>query len=315
MTDFPSITVVIAARPDEKTVLAAEAARKLDYPRERLEILIARGRQPSVQRNKAVQAARGDYILFLDDDSVPDACHLQLALQSLRQEKVAGVGGPNLCPDAASHLEHSFAAVMGNKLAFGPSAARYRSLGQRRPSDEKELILCNLVLHRESFLRAGGFDEALYPNEENALMDALVRQGGILVYDPDLSVRRAPRKSWASFARMVFTYGRGRAEQFRRHPGWNSLLNFVPPLFCLYLTMLPLLPRWCFSPLALYLPLTLVFALISPRHPTSRLPAIWMGLVLTHLGYGIGFWRGLFTRIGDAHSDRAGTVVLERLAL
>ena len=35
-------------------------------------------------------------------------------------------------------------------------------------------------------LELGGFNEALYPNEENALMDELQKRGGKLIYDPDL---------------------------------------------------------------------------------------------------------------------------------
>jgi len=37
------------------------------------------------------------------------------------------------------------------------------------------------------------------------------------------------------------TYGRGRAEQFRLHPTPGSAMNFVPPLFVLYLVLLILL--------------------------------------------------------------------------
>jgi succinoglycan biosynthesis protein ExoA len=36
-----------------------------------IEILVARGTQPSVQRNLAVRQARAELIYFLDDDSRP----------------------------------------------------------------------------------------------------------------------------------------------------------------------------------------------------------------------------------------------------
>src|ERR1700741_3102494 len=87
-------------------------------------------------------------------------------------------------------------------------------------------------------LELGGFDEALYPNEENALMDELQKRGGLLIYDPELIVHRRPRHSLKAFCKMLMTYGRGRAEQFRLHPTPGSALNFVPPLFCLYLAAL-----------------------------------------------------------------------------
>jgi glycosyltransferase involved in cell wall biosynthesis len=65
------VTVVIAARPTQVEVEAVTAAKRLDYPREKLEIIVARGKQPSVQRNTAMRAARGELIYFLDDDSRP----------------------------------------------------------------------------------------------------------------------------------------------------------------------------------------------------------------------------------------------------
>ncbi len=69
---------------------------------------------------------------------------------------------------------------------FFPAAARYASVGRSRESSEKELILCNLVARRDAMLELGGFNEALYPNEENALMDELQKRGGKLLYDPEL---------------------------------------------------------------------------------------------------------------------------------
>ena len=53
-------------------------------------------------------------------------------------------------------------------------------------------------------------------------------------------VHRRPRRSLKSFFKMLMTYGRGRAEQFRLNPTFGSALNFVPPLFCLYLVALAL---------------------------------------------------------------------------
>ena len=104
-------------------------------------------------------------------------------------------------------------------------------------------------------LELGGFNELLYPNEENALMDDLQKRGKLL-YDPELFVYRRPRRSLKSFVKMLLNYGRGRAEQFRLKPTVGSAPNFVPPLFCVYLLALPLLwlPLKCLSllPLAVY---------------------------------------------------------------
>lgn len=315
---MPCVTVLIPARPELAEIQALEAVRRLDYPPEKIEILIARGRHPSVQRNTALRAARGELIYFLDDDSLPEPANLRRALAHFEDPQVVMVGGPNLCPLQAPEREQVFALVLGSWLAFGPSRARYVPVGFTRPTSEKELILCNLLARRDALLAAGGFNEALYPNEENALMDQLQQRGGKLIYDPALVAWRRPRRNLRAFARMLFTYGRGRAEQFRVHPTPGSALNFIPPLFVLYVAGLPL-ALWRIGPGALA-PLALYGALLGAQlldflarsTPGRAVRAVPL-LVLAHLLYGLGFWRGCFTRLRSTGPRAEAEVMLERL--
>lgn len=321
------MTVVIAARPDQAEVKAADAALRFDYPAEKLEIILARGRHPSVQRNAAIRAARGELIYFLDDDSIAPLMNLRRAAPVFADAQVQMLGGPNLCPHDAPDLEQVFALVLGSWLAFGPSRARYAKVGLTRTSTEKELILCNLMARKSSMLELGGFDESLYPNEENALMDGLQRRGGKLIYDPDFIVYRRPRRTLKAFAKMLMTYGRGRAEQFRQLPTLGSAPNFVPPLFIVYLLTLPVVWAMTFVPVAewqrdtYHLPLLayLLAVLVQtvtfiPRggflHALKAVPLV----VLSHLLYGCGFWNGLFTRLRTDAAERAREVRLETLA-
>jgi cellulose synthase/poly-beta-1,6-N-acetylglucosamine synthase-like glycosyltransferase len=324
--NLPSVTVVIAARPEQADIQALTASRRLDYPADKLEILVARGKQPSAQRNTAMKEASGEWLYFLDDDSVAPPDNLRRALPYFSRPDVKMVGGPNVCPPEAPWLEQVFALVLASWLAFGPSRARYAPVGQVRPTSEKELILCNLAARRKDMLELGGFNEALYPNEENALMDELQKRGGKLMYDPAFIVQRRPRASLGSFARMLRTYGRGRAEQFRLHPTLGSALNFVPPLFCLYLVKLlmgaltilvwPAYAKFellALAPLALYLLIVIGQAglLASGGRVFESIAAIPL-IILTHVLYGYGFWRGLFTKLQPPGERAPVPVKLER---
>lgn len=344
--NVPSVTVLIAARPGQTEIKAANASRTLEYPAEKLEIIVARGKQPSAQRNAALKAARGELIYFLDDDSVPPPANLRRAVACFKRVEVKMVGGPNVCPPEAPALEQVFALVLACWLAFGPSRARYTPVGAVRETSEKELILCNLVARRDALLELGGFNEALYPNEENALMDEMQKRGGKLVYDPEFVVERRPRANLKSFARMLMTYGRGRAEQFRLHPTPGSALNFVPPLFLVYLVALvaePWVGTILLAPLGLYgiavLAQAVVIRVHSPQStvggskyrvpsPESQVQSPRLGIagglwrriamipliVLTHVLYGAGFWRGLFTKLGPGAPRQPYPVVLETIA-
>ena len=318
--NVPSVTVLIAARPGQPEIKAVVASRALEFPADELEILVARGHQPSAQRNAALKAARGDIVYFLDDDSVPDQGNLRRAMPHFQDPKVKMVGGPSLCPLDAPWIERVFALVLASWVAFGPSRARYAAVGRVRGTSEKELILCNLLARRRAMLDLGGFNEALYPNEENALMDELEKQGGKLIYDPQLSVHRRPRSDLKSFARMLMTYGRGRAEQFRLHPTPGSTLNFVPPVFCLYLVALPFvlvlttLGVICLVPLMLYAIAVLVQAVVlAVGGPVPQSLAAIPLIVLTHILYGLGFWRGLFTPLRPPGERPPGQVEVEEI--
>jgi len=324
---LPLVTIIIPTRPGQADIPAVAAARLLEYPQDRLEILVTRGRQPAVQRNAAIQAAQGELIYFLDDDSRPQPGNVRRALAHFADAQVKMLGGPNLCPADAPPLEQVFAVVLGSWLAFGPSRARYDGVGRTRPSNEKELILCNLMARRDALRDLGGFNEALYPNEENALMDELQKTGAKLLYDPEFSVYRRPRPTLAAFGKMLFTYGRGRAEQFRVHPTPGSGLNFVPPLFCLYLVVLlflnfldarsfPGMRLLATIPLLLYTVMVLAQTLVSALGKGVPRSLLAMPLlVASHLCYGLGFWRGLCTRLSLPSAKTRSDVTLEKVKL
>ena len=311
--NLPVVTVIIAARPDMAEVRAVTAARQLDYPPDKLEIILARGRQPSVQRNTALRAAAGEIIYFLDDDAIPLSGNLRRAAALFNSADVKMAGGPSLCPSDAPPLEQAFALTMGAWLAFFSSCARYRKVGRPRDTSEKELILCNLLARREALLELGGFNEKLYPNEENALMDELQKRGGKLLYDPELIVYRRPRPTLRAFCRMLLNYGRGRAEQFRLQPTIRSTPNFVPPLFCLFLLLLPELPPSSEWILAAYGAALLVQSLaLVPFKKLHWVPFIAVLIGACHIFYGLGFWWGCLTRPKPPPASVSAELKLEK---
>ncbi len=326
MTTVPpfKVSVIIAARVGQTQVAALDGLSQLLGDANGIEVLLVRGRSPSRQRNLAAGEAQGEILYFLDDDSLIASGAVERLRNEFSDPRVSVLGGPNLCPSDASFLHRVFAAVMGNRLVFGPSSARYRRIGRRRLSSEKELILCNMAIRASAFHRAGGFDESLYPNEENALLDEIAKTGDQIVYDPELLVSRYPRSTLSAFVRMLYRYGRGRGEQVRLYPGVSSVLNFVPAMFVVYLVGLAILSlvssellQPFLIPLVFYAALSVAWTLASRWR--LGLPVVVASIPLvpvSHIAYGLGLWKGLIAGVAKpGEMDDKGEVTLERPSL
>lgn len=257
---MPTFSIIIPVKPGGR-VAALEALRGLDHPTRGFEILVSEGRIPSRQRNLAAREAGGDLLYFLDDDSRPVPNALTLCEAAFGDGGVAVVGGPSLTPAGDSRLQRLFGVLLSSLFGAGSVRNRYRSVGSARPATEQELILCNLAFRREVFLAAGGFDERLYPNEENELLDRIAASGHRLLHDPAMAVERSQRPTLKAFMRQMYGYGRGRAQQTLL-AGPRSVVSFAPLLFVCYLLALPLLPAApvMMLPLLAYLILDLLFS-------------------------------------------------------
>jgi GT2 family glycosyltransferase len=308
------ISLIIPIKPGLEPQAAARIAG-LGWPADQYELLIAEGTCPSRQRNLAVQQARGEIIYFLDDDALVAADALERLAQRFSDPQVVTVGGPSLTPLTDSLLQRAFGAVFTSLLGAGGVRNRYQTVGEVRQTTERELILCNLAFRRDAFLASGGLDERLYPNEENELLDRLRSTGGVLLHDPQLAVYRSQRPTLAAFARQLFRYGRGRAEQ-TRIAGFSGLMPFVPLGFLLYLLTLPVVSHllW-FAPLALYLLADLLCSLRAALR--YRTPAFVLLLPflfpLLHSANGLGLLVGFLLPLKQQSCYNHPPVSIRRL--
>ncbi|RII29247.1 MAG: glycosyl transferase family 2 [Geobacter sp.] len=289
-----TVSIIIPVKPGGE-VKALKGLTGLDYPPDKLEIIIAEGMQPSVQRNKAAREAHGDILYFLDDDSLTAPDFLLRTVSHYDNPTVAAVGGPSLTPDTDSLLQRSIGVALASSLGGGGMRNRYRRTGNVRATGDQELILCNLSFRRNLFLELGGLDKRLYPNEENELMDRLRGRGSMLIHDPDLAIYRSQRSSYRAFLRQFLNYGRGRAEQTiisrTIHP-----TTLLPALMVLYFLLMLF-----FSEPVYYLPLLCYAGLLAfaACHGALRagewkmLPLLMIIFPTIHLAYGAGLWRGL----------------------
>lgn len=314
MAETPTVTIIIPAKPEIR-VNALSRLPAVDYPAGFIEVIVAAGRQPSRQRNLAAQSAAGEFVYFLDDDSLPSPDFLRRAVRHFDDPSVAAAGGPSLTPDTDSVLQHAFELAFTSIIGGGGMRNRYRQAGGVRLSSDRELILCNLCFRRDLLIASGGFDERLYPNEENELMERIMREGGKLIHDPGLAVYRSQRPTVRAFCRQLFGYGRGRGEQTVLS-GVIKPITFIPTIFLFYLLTLALVHKAVYYlPLLCYLIMiggAAGFAVIRSGRFRS---ALWLPVIfpLFHICYGWGMLRGLVAPRWRGKPAATGEVSIRRV--
>jgi succinoglycan biosynthesis protein ExoA len=233
-----SYSVVIACNRADNKIPCLEpllALPSADKPRE---IFVSVGKNPSWQRNMGVSACKSPYVYFLDDDSqvVPQTPrHLMAHFEDAR---TAVAGGPNLCRPDAAPFEKTVSAVLASWMGSFKVRTRYAALGSVKEATEKDLILCNMMVRRETFITEGGFRNDLFPNEENEFLNRLLHRQYRLVYDPRAFIFRPRRKNLRAFCWQSFRYGKGRARQMKVYPCLSDLVHLIPAFFLVYLASL-----------------------------------------------------------------------------
>ena len=297
-------------------IAALSSLQQLHTESHPFEILIAEGCSPSRQRNAAVNEARGEIIYFLDDDSHVSPDCLTHCARVLEDHTVAVVGGPSLTPSNDSLLQQLIGSALSSLLGAGAVRNRYRANGVTRTTTDKELILCNLAIRRNVFIDSGGFDERLYPNEENELLDRIVSHGMTLIHAPEMAIHRSQRRTLRLFIRQMFAYGRGRAQQ-TLIAGPGTIIGFAPLLFLLYLIMLPFLPftRFILAPLYTYLALVLCFSAAAVITCGALSRALLIPLYpLMHISNGWGLLCGLLGgKHGQSRSCRSADISIRKI--
>ena len=312
---MPTFSFIIPVKPGGY-VAALESLRRLAAATSQFEVLIAEGCSPSRQRNAAAHEAQGEILFFLDDDShvAPDC--LETCAAIMTDASVAVVGGPSLTQPDDPPLQQLFGLALSSLFGAGGMRNRYRCAGGVRETTDKELILCNLAMRRDTFLEAGGLVERLYPNEENELLDRIQSSGKKLLHAPHMAIHRSQRRSLLLFIRQMFSYGRGRAQQ-TLIAGSGPITGFVPLLFLIYLAMLPFVPSTplFFIPLCVYAALNICFTAAAIGSSGSISGGLLLFLFpLMHISNGYGLLFGLiFGKSGVSSTNGIQAISIRRL--
>ena len=193
---------------------------------------------PGAARNLLVERARGDLLLFLDDDIRFERDLLARYGRLADEHPTFDVfGGPNDTPPGSTRFQFVQGAALASMVGSGPVRRRYGA-HPAGAADERFFILCNLAVRRAAMVP---FADDLVCAEENAVLAEMARQGAAMYYSPDLAVYHERRPSLRGFAEQMHKYGRGRGQLLVRRQRTLRPAYLAPSLLLAYLVALPLL--------------------------------------------------------------------------
>jgi cellulose synthase/poly-beta-1,6-N-acetylglucosamine synthase-like glycosyltransferase len=298
--------------PDKKT--------KKNFPKTK--ILPLDG-SPAQKRNHGLKKARGEVVVFIDDDAYPDKNWLKnIALNFKKKPKIGGVAGPGLTPPHDPFLAKVSGWFWASPFGSG-GAGQYRNWPQKKRLVD-DYPTFNLAVKKEFLNKIGGFSCRFWPGEDTKLcLDLVYQLGKKIIYDPRVIVFHHRRKIFLPHLKQLGRYGYHRGlfaklfPQTSRRPGYFLPALFTlglflgPPAYLLFSSLgLTILANFSKNILLVGFGLYFLLLLLNSLWVLAKSKNVAISLLLlmtvpvSHLYYGFMFLFGLLSSLIDPGSIR-----------
>jgi GT2 family glycosyltransferase len=251
------------------------------------------------KRDIGFRTARGKFCAYIDDDAYPNADWLSNALKVFSSNSSIGaVGGPNLTPP-----EDNFWSKIGGYIYesyFTSGGAQYRFLPKKRRI-VSELQGVNLIIRRDILKAIGGFKSHLNSGDDTKVCYSIRNHGYKVVHDPGVLVYHHRRPFPVGHLKQIRNMGTHRGFFVKAYPHTLAPIYFLPTLLTLSFAAGIIGSLFSKTILLFFLPsfgLVFLIAYISVIKRAGILLSFYVaiGIIMTHIFYGIFFIRGLFLR-------------------
>ena len=259
---------------------------------------------PSQKRNLGAKKAKGDYLVFFDDDSFPSKNYFKNAQKLIQKyPKFAGFSGPCLTPTQDNIYKQASGLVWSSWLGSGGAGVYRNSKQSARFVDDYPSV--NLIIKKTDFFKAGQFNQNYWPGEDTILCLNLTKKLGLKIYyHPSLIVYHHRRSIIIPHLQQITRYATQRGFFAKKFPQTSLRIGYLlPSLFVFYLILLSINflnfnYYLLYIPLYLYLSILLLtflgFILKTKKTYLSLIATLT--IPVTHIYYGILFLYGLFKK-------------------
>ncbi len=209
---------------EAEIVVVEEADAPRVIPGVRYVHLRREGRGFGYARNVGVREAKGDVLLFIDDDCEAERGWAAALASPFRQDvRLLGVAGAVLVRNCGA------VGYAENILGFPGGGLRYLDGANGRVVPTRHLSTCNCAYRRQAVLDAGGFVEAARMGGEDFLLAERVSALGPCVYAPGAVVYHRPRGSLSAIFSWFMRRGQSEMRMARlvadRSRFWGFLIR------------------------------------------------------------------------------------------
>ncbi|MGI5826341.1 MAG: glycosyltransferase [Patescibacteria group bacterium] len=206
---------------------------------------------PAFKRNLGAKEARGEILAFLDDDSYPTNEWLEQAKSIFEEaDSIAGVCGPTLTPPKDNIYQKASGWVWASPLGSGGAGVFRNRVKPRREVDDFPSV--NLLVRKDCFERAQGFDIRHWPGEDTKLCLDLVKLGKKIIYDPRVLVFHHRRPVLLPHLKQISRYALRRGYFAKKFPKTSFRLGYFMPSVSVYGLLLGLAFMLTIPPLAYF---------------------------------------------------------------
>ena len=190
-----------------------------------VQVLSGPGRGPAAARNAGARRARGELLVFLDADTVPEPGWLAEILAPLSAPEVVAVKG------RYRTCQRSLIARFA-QLEF---EWKYDRLARAARVDFVDTG--NAAYRRRALLEAGGFDEGFTSSEDVELAFRLAQRGARLAFNPRAAVFHRHADRLGDYLVKKVRQAATRAQVYGRYPEKSMGDSYTPPLMGLQIAL------------------------------------------------------------------------------
>ncbi len=315
---LPFVTIAMPCLNEEayiESCIRSVAAQ--DYPKERMEILVADGGSTDRTReilahlreedariavidnphkiqaagmNEIIRQSKGDVIVRMDVHCEYAKDYVSKCIEALERSGADNTGGAQRAR-ARSWFQKALCAALESPLGVGGAAYR---------SAENEGFVDTVFLgafRRRVFETVGMYDPKAITNEDAELNQRIVDAGGKVFLSKDVVVHYFPRDSFLKLAQQYYKYGRGRARTLLKLGKFLSVRPAIPFFMVVGGTALlatsSLQPVTPFAFGAYALGTAAEAIRVGRKVGWQAVPIVWGIFPTLHVSHGIGFAAGL----------------------